>query len=209
MAITDYSSLKTAVANWLHKSDLTSNIPDFIALGEWRIARDLRISPLLTSSTVTIAAAGSSVALPSGYIEMANARIDGGAELHYTTPDMIDRVSGGSTPWAYTIIGSNIEVAPSWTAGGDLELTYYKKQDALSDSTTTNWFTSNAPDILLYAALLEAAPFLIADERIPVWADFYKGSVDALNAQYGVVDPHKRMMANPIPLQSGNNQRNP
>ena len=43
MAITIYSELKTAVANFLSRSDLTSRIPEFITLGEDRIGKDLRI----------------------------------------------------------------------------------------------------------------------------------------------------------------------
>jgi hypothetical protein len=40
-------------------------------------------------------------------------------------------------------------------------------------SNTTNWFTSYAPDLLLFGALLEAAPFLDNDPRIAVWEGFY------------------------------------
>ena len=54
MAITDYGSLRSTVAAYLHRADLTSNIPDFIAMAEWRIARGLRVSALLTTSDVTI-----------------------------------------------------------------------------------------------------------------------------------------------------------
>ena len=43
MAITTYATLKTAVGNFLSRSDLTSRIPEFIALAEDRIAQDLRI----------------------------------------------------------------------------------------------------------------------------------------------------------------------
>lgn len=194
MSITNYSELKTSVANWLHRSDLTSNIPDFIQLAEYRMARDLRISPLLSTSTVTIAAAGSSVALPTGYLEMVNVEIDGGAELHYVPPDTIDRIDGSGTPWVYTLKGETINVAPSWTAGGDLSLTYYKKETALSDSSTTNWYINNAPDALLYASLLEASPYLVSDNRIDVWFEFYNRAIESLNRQYGNIDPHRRML---------------
>lgn len=196
MAITDYGSLRSTVAAYLHRADLTSNIPDFISMAEWRIARGLRVSALLTTSDVTISGGGSSVAMPSGFVELVNAKLaSSGAELHYVPPDTVDRVTGGTVPWAYTLVGSTLVVAPSWTAGGQVSLTYWKKETALSDSNTTNWYVTNCPDALLYGALLEASPFLVNDSRIPVWREFFAEAVNAVNSQYGSLDPHKRMLA--------------
>ena len=194
MAITTYGELKTAVSSWLHRSDLTANVPDFIAMAEWRVARDLRVQQLITTSSVTISAAGNSVALPSGFLELVNCQIASGAELSYVPPDTIDRISGAGTPWVYTLLGQNIQVGPSWTAGGNLSLSYYKKETQLSDSTTTNWYITNVPDALLYGSLLEASPFLLADTRIDVWQRFYDRSIGNINRQYGNVDPHRRML---------------
>ena len=43
MAISNYSELKAAIADWLNRSDLTDSIPDFIALAETRHKRDFKI----------------------------------------------------------------------------------------------------------------------------------------------------------------------
>jgi hypothetical protein len=195
MAITDYSSLKTEVATYLHRDDLTATIPTFIANCEHRIARALRVSQLLTTSTVAVSAGASTGTLPTGFLQMANVKISTGAELQYVPPDRIDKESGAGVPWLYTLLGSTIVVAPTWTAGGNLSCTYWKKETALSDSATTNWYTSNCPDALLFGALMEAAPFLMNDSRVDIWREFFKGAVDSLNMQYGNLDPHKRMLA--------------
>ena len=195
MAITDYASLKTEVATYLHRDDLTATIPTFISNCEHRIARALRVSQLLTTTTVTVSAAGSTGTLPTGFLEMANVKISTGAELQYVPPDRIDKESGAGTPWIYTLLGSTIVVAPSWTAGGNLTCTMWKKETALSDSNTTNWYVLNCPDALLFGALWEAAPFLMNDSRVPIWQEFFRGAVDGLNMQYGNLDPHKRMLA--------------
>jgi hypothetical protein len=50
VSISNYDELKTAVANWLERSDLTSRIPEFIAFGEDRIGTDLRIRAMETSA---------------------------------------------------------------------------------------------------------------------------------------------------------------
>ncbi len=42
MSITTYSELKTAVANWLNRDDLTAVIPDFISLAEADMDRKVR-----------------------------------------------------------------------------------------------------------------------------------------------------------------------
>ena len=41
MAITTYAELKTAVANFLARSDLTDRIPEFISMAEARMGREL------------------------------------------------------------------------------------------------------------------------------------------------------------------------
>ena len=52
MAITTYSELKLAVANWLGREELTNRIPEFIALAEDRIADDLRAQSLETQQVL-------------------------------------------------------------------------------------------------------------------------------------------------------------
>jgi hypothetical protein len=49
--------------------------------------------------------------------------------------------------------------------------------DGTSGTTTSNWLTLNAPDVLLYGALLEAEPFIKNDERIALWLNAYNGAV--------------------------------
>ncbi|MFK5283547.1 hypothetical protein ACI3PL_28635, partial [Lacticaseibacillus paracasei] len=77
----------------MHRDDLTANIPDFIGMAEWKIARALRVSQLLATGTVTITAGDSVGALPAGFMELVNCKITGGSELHYVPPDRLDQVS--------------------------------------------------------------------------------------------------------------------
>jgi hypothetical protein len=63
-------------------------------------------------------------------------------------------------------------------------MAFYEKFTALGDGTsgtvTSNWLTKNAPDVLLYGALLEAEPFIKNDERISVWLNAYRESIDKI-----------------------------
>lgn len=189
---TTWTELKQEVADNLHRTGLTSYIPTFISYAELRLAQDLRVPQLVARSTVTISAAGSSVAVPTGYIDMVSVSITNGAPLAYVTQDTYDLAlqAGVTTPLTYTLIGSSIYVAPAWTAGGTLTCHYLKKQTALSGSTATNWYLDNAPQALLYAAMLEAETFnkAIDQEKLGRWKALYEYARDRVNDLYGVVD---------------------
>jgi hypothetical protein len=60
----------------------------------------------------------------------------------------------------------------------DAELLYYAKIPALSDSNTSNWLLEESPDLYLYAALIQSAPYLKEDDRINVWAGLYQRLFD-------------------------------
>jgi hypothetical protein len=194
MSLVTYSDLNSSVANWLHRTDLTAVIPDLITIAESRLARDLRVSPLIATSTASIGAGSNSVALPAGFLEMVNVQITGSTELQYCSPDTVDRLTTAGTPWLYSIYGGLVQVAPAWTAGGSITMTYFKKETALSAGNATNWYMTNVPEALLYAALIEAAPYVKDDARIAVWEKSYARAVAGVNAQYGNIDSHKRMM---------------
>jgi hypothetical protein len=60
---------------------------------------------------------------------------------------------------------------------------YFQQPIYLSESNQTNWFTEQARDLLLYACLLETAPYLKNDSRIPTWKDYYTQSVAAIKRE--------------------------
>jgi hypothetical protein len=60
------------------------------------------------------------------------------------------------------------------------ELIYYAKLSKLSASTSTNWLLAQAPDVYLYGALLQAAPYLQDDARIQVWVSLYERGLQDL-----------------------------
>jgi hypothetical protein len=185
MALATYTDLKSAIANWLARPDdptLTPFIPDFITLAETRINRDLRLRAMETRATASLA--GAYVALPPGFLEMRNFQLNTNpvTALSYVTPQQLDASWAGSSagrPAVYTIIGDAIQVGPAPDAAYDAEMAYYKKIDALSPSRPANRLLTDAPDIYLYASLLEATPFLMNDERLPVWSAAYENAVRA------------------------------
>jgi len=57
---------------------------------------------------------------------------------------------------------------------------YYHKPARLSSTVSSNLWLANTPDLLLYAALGEAEPFLMNDERINTWAAMYDRGLNSL-----------------------------
>ena len=189
MALSTFTELKDAVADWLDRSDLTARIQDFITLAEARISRDLRIRPMEVRSIMYTSSGQKYFNLPGGYLQMRNIQLNTNPTqpLEYITPEMLDRLYGSNTtgkPRAYTLIGDEIQLSPIPDSAYELEMAFYEKFTALGDGTsgtvTTNYLTKNAPDVLLYGALMEAEPFIKNDERLAVWLNGYSNAVDKL-----------------------------
>lgn len=176
-AITDFATLKTEVAAWLNRSDLTNEVPGFVQLGEFRVYRDLRVRQMETALSAAISSGV--LAVPSGYLEMKFAYVNGSpmrklerkdAEwiyLNYPT-----RSSDG-TPKFFAREATNFIFGPYPDSAYTVKGVYYKKLDALSGTNTTNWLITDAPDLILFASLCEAAPFLQDDARVPLWEKKY------------------------------------
>ena len=188
MAISNYSELQTAVANWLDRDDLTARIPEFIALAEARFNRVLRLRSMEAKYTANTVASQRNLALPTGYIQMRNFQVNTNplTTLSYVTPEIYDRLWGGSTsgtPKFYTILANEVSLGPIPASVQEVEMLFYKKFDNLSGSVATNWLITNAPDIYLYGSMLEAEPFIMNDERVPLGAAALERGVGDLQEQ--------------------------
>lgn len=185
MAFTTYSELKTTVANYLGRSDLTSAIPDFITLAETRLQRELRTRQMLKSATATMTGADSTVGLPTDFLEMRGLYVVGNPRtpLNYLTPSAFSRdarADESGKPFYYTIIGSEMQFAPAPDSGYTLDMLYYYKPTPLSDSNASNVFLANYADALLYGTLAQAEPYLMNDPRIATWAGLYDSCIELI-----------------------------
>lgn len=168
MALANYTDLKAAVASWIVRTDLTTQIPDFIRLYESDANRRIRIRQNMTSVPLTLAQGASSVALPSDFLEEIELNYNDTPEsLTRATFDTIDRLqttdSGSGRPMLYAITGSTITFELEADADYTLNLRYYEKWDIETD--TTNWLLTNAPDAYLFGSVAEAAMY-VADANL-------------------------------------------
>jgi len=188
MAINTYSTLQTAVANWLDRNDLTDRVPEFISLAEATFNRVLRLRAMETTVADATPSGSKEDALPTGYLQMREVHLATTpvVSLSYITPEIMYRIRAGSTsgkPNSYTIVGDNILFGPTPDGAYDYSMTYYKAFDALSDAAPTNWLITNAPDLYLYGALLQAEPFLMNDERVALWERGVRQVINDLQQQ--------------------------
>jgi len=188
MAITTYSNLKTTIASYLNREDLTAYLGDFITLAESRLNRELRVREMVEINTSTNTVAGTqSYDLPTGYLEALTV-------IYQSNPFTTLRFMANSdfynnynssqssgTPTYFTIVGTKILLGMQPDSAQTLQINHYKKVSALSDSNATNDILTNYPELYLYGALAESSPFLMQDERLQIWAGLYKEALKNAN----------------------------
>jgi hypothetical protein len=74
-------------------------------------------------------------------------------------------------------------VAPTPDTAYDYEVLYYERVQPLDSSNQSNWFTTYAPQAMLYGSLLQAMPFLKNDERIAMWQQQYDLIINTLKSE--------------------------
>ncbi len=183
MAITTFAELKTAIANWLERDDLTNRIPEFVSLAEDRIGleTDIRIRAMETSSDLTVDA--QTVALPTRYLESRRIYLDGTPRrrLDFLTPENFwirNLSTQTSQPQFFTVEGEDLVFGPAPDSTYTGKHLFYQKFASLSADTDTNWILTNARGLLLYGSLLEAEPFIKNDPRLTLWASLYDDLVE-------------------------------
>lgn len=180
MALANYSDLKNAVGNWLNRPDLAAYFADFVTLAEARIYRKLRVRAMeVRFEWVT---ASGEVTVPADYAQLKVAYIDG-SPIRFlqrkTTEFILENYPTRSADSEPRFIGRDADkfiFGPFPDTDYTIKGTYYKRLTALSDNNQTNWFVTNAPDLLLFGALLEAEPFIKNDKRIPIWSGKYQAA---------------------------------
>lgn len=182
MAITTYSELKSAVADWLNRDDLTSAIPNFITMAEAQMNRQIRHRKMVTRATATLDTPY--FAVPSDWKETIRFQLNTNpvTPLVFVTPEQLTEdsqmYSAANQPMFYTTIGQQFEVLPQPDGSYEAELLYYAKIPSLSDAAPTNWLLTESPDIYLYATLIQSSPYLKEDERTAIWTSLYEKLVE-------------------------------
>mgnify|MGYP003672397905 FL=1 len=187
MALTNYTGLKASIADFLNRDDLTSVIPDFVALAEAQINRDIRHWKMEARTSGQQDPADEYMQIPADWVETIRLHLTGTGTsvVNLVSRDaMADKraaqENAAGTPRMYTHADGQFQLYPTPDATTNFELLYYQKIPSLI-TNTDNWLLLEAPDVYLYGALLHSAPYLAEDARVAVWAQMYSAAVQRLN----------------------------
>jgi len=185
VSIANYTDLKSQIADFLNRDDLTSVIPTFISLAEADMNRKLRHWRMERRSNAVLDTQYS--ALPTDFLEAIRLQLTG-AQTHrlefISHSELMDKRAASNTagtPKFYTFIDGTIEVYPTPDQTYTIEMNYYSIIDALSTSNADNWAITYHPDVYLYGALTHSAPYLGEDARTQTWAALYQNAVSGIN----------------------------
>lgn len=187
MSISNSTELKTAIADHLHRTDLTTSIPDFIRLAEAKLNRSLQIPMLEASASLSTVSSSNLIALPSRFHQALYLKLNTGngyVFLERMPTEYIDTLQTYSgIPNYYRIGGDNIEFECNADAVYTCTLRYYKQLDINSDST--NDLLTKYPDCYLYASLIEGFRYLRDWEAAQLYSGLAGGVVDDIKHQEG------------------------
>jgi hypothetical protein len=208
MAITTYAELQTAIANWLNRDDLTSRIPEFIALAEAEFNRTIYTPD--TEGAVSSTLSAETLLLPTDFRQARSLYIadsSGNRRLlkQMSLPDLrlAYAESATSTPKAFAIEeGTTLVVGPAPNTSYTAYLNYFAKIPALSVSNTTNWLLTSHPDIYLYGSCLQADIFMVNDARLDLW----QGKLAAGVSELERMGKRKHNLSDPQPLRSAGDE---
>ena len=186
MALSTFAELKSSIADWLNRDDLTSVIPDFISLAEANMDRSIRHWRMEKRVTATVD--GQYTGLVGDYLEGIRFSIANGDRLELLSQGEMQqrRTAYDDTtgkPQYYAISDGQLELYPTPDGTYAVEMLYYGQIPPLSESNTTNWLLTHHPDAYLYGSLLHAAPYLGEDQRAGTWGSLYQGALDAINKE--------------------------
>lgn len=169
-------------------------LPQLVNMAERRLARELKIQGTVNVVNSVMVPGDSVYAKPDRWRETVSMFIGTGAgnntraeifprAYEYIRQYWPDPTQTGTPRFYADYDYQHWLIAPTPTSALPFEILYYELPPLLDDSNQTNWFTEYAPNVLLYASLLEATPFLKNDDRIPVWEGFYNRAIAALNGE--------------------------
>ena len=155
----------------MHRGDLTTSIPGFIALAESRIRHDVRCRAMEQTATGTLSS--TTLALPDRFAEVRRVVVNDRVQS-YVTPEAFHPLDAEATD-QYTIVGTNFKFQ---SATADYTIDYYQWFAALADDGDTNWLLTNFHEIYLAASMFEANEYINGNGD--KWLMRYKLAVDRL-----------------------------
>ena len=192
-SVMTYDSLVENVQSYLERTDTATleKIPLFIMLAEQTIAAQIKFLGNLTVNTSTMTTNANVIDKPARWHKTVSMNITVAGKrqpvlirrYEYLREYWPDPTATGVPKFYCDYDYTHWMVAPTPDDDYVFEVLYYERLQPLDSSNQTNWFTTYAPQALLYGTLLQAMPFLKNDERVTLWQALYQQSMDVLVAE--------------------------
>lgn len=198
MAITTYDELQTAISTWTGDTFTAAQAEEIIALVESRLNRLLRTQEMETRATASTS--GEYLILPDDFLEQRSIEIGGDKQLEFVSPaHMAGYPTESGEPCYYTVTDGQFRFHPVPTSTYSVEVVYYKKIPALSDSNTSNWVLANHPDLYLAMCLSLAEVFGWNDPR----AAGFKASAAEIINEINEQEKRRKVGSSPLKMRTG------
>jgi hypothetical protein len=184
MSIGTYAELRTAVAAWLKRTDLTAQIPDFIRLAEVRIKSLVDLGALETTATLATTPDSPTIALPADFknpIALWIDDIDPQEQLTQLLPQALPYYDTPNRPQYWAIDGADIRFQCPADAAYPIKFRYSQLFE-LSDANPTNSILTGFPDVYLFGALAEAGDYSFDSENGLKWNAKFQDAVQRCNS---------------------------
>lgn len=189
-----YDSLLTDVRRYLERgfsqetdSIVYDQLPRLVTLAERKIARELKIEGFIRAVTTPLQAGVGVYEKPDRWRDTISMCVDGQfiyARSYEYCRNYWPNEAETAAPEFYSDYDYyNWLIVPTPATVQTLEIVYYEQPPLLGEDSQTNWLTEFAPDLLTYAVLIEASPFLKDDERIPTWQAMYDRVAQSITGQ--------------------------
>lgn len=198
---TTFTTLQEDVRRYLERGSTYSadpvvyeQLPRLINLAERRIARELKVQGFINVVSGNFTPNQSVYNKPDRWRDTVSINIGTGVGNNTRTPVFTrsyeyvrsywpNETETGTPKFYADYDYGHWLFAPTPDTAYPFEIVYYELPQLLDDEHQTNWLTEYAPQLLLYATLLEATPFLKNDDRIPVWQQMYDRAAAMLNGE--------------------------
>lgn len=186
-AVMTYNSLIADIQYYAERTDtvfVNTQIPRIVMTAENRIASEARGLGFVETVTSTLVSGQSFLAKPARWRETISFNIGIGAGNNERKELLLRSYEYCRSYWPNGTLLAEPKYYADWNYANWLfvptpdqnypcEILYHQRPQPLDTTTQTNWTTVYAPQLLLYACLLETQPFLKRDDRMQLFQQEY------------------------------------
>lgn len=213
-----YAELLAELALYLNRTDLTSRIVYWADIAKLNIERgqflldgkSVAVNWNCMKKRQTTSSAEAYVTMPSKIKEVRWVKILYETRYYDLVQQSPERaislypyISGTGIPkqrpqvYAFFDEQSEILVRPTPDQSYTYDIGFFAYSDLMT-TTPTNWWLTNAWELLLFGALIQAEPYIFNDPRMATWKAMYEEGITRLaKAEKSAADAGKQMIMQP------------